>query len=306
MGEEEREAPVRVVLTGATGYIGGRLAQTLAEGGHEVSALLRESSDTTALRASVPGITILRFGDNIEDLTAGMSEASAQIVMHLAADQNQSDDLDAVGPLVQTNVELTASLAAAAVAAGVTGFINTGSFSQHMDGTEQYSPSTMYAATKQAAAAILEYYRQATPMTCTTLQLTDVYGADDNRPKILNLLFEASKNGERLDMSPGEQLLDFVHVDDVARAFISVAEGMLDGQSFDPVYSVGSNRALSLREVVRVWQESSGCSVEVDWGGRAYAPRQIMAPYLHQPPPGWVPTISLESGLAQVYGKPDK
>ena len=297
---------MRVVLTGATGYIGGRLAVGLAEEGHDVSAIVRESSSVSSLRASVPDIDIFRLGGEISELASWMSGSSAQVVMHLAADQDQTDALDAVGQLVESNVGLTAALAAAAAAVGVTGFINTGSFSQHADGTAAYSPSTLYAATKQAAAAILEYYRRATPMACTTLQLADVYGPDDTRSKVLDLLLGASENGERLAMSPGEQLLDFVHVNDVVAAYVHVAEAMLDGQDLDAVYSVGSGRVLSLRGAVALWQQATGRSVQVDWGGRAYAPRQIMTPYFHAPPPGWTAAISPETGFASVYGRAEE
>jgi len=203
---------VRTAITGATGYIGGRLARELAESGHAVSAIVRPASDTSPLEHSCPGIDIHRYDGDIRSLSDWLARRAVECVIHLAAHQDQSDALEAVRPLIRSNVEFSAELAAAASAAGVAAFVNTATFSQHRGGTDLYEPSTLYAASKEAAAAVLEYFRQTGPMTCVTLELTDVYGPEDPRGKLLDLVVSASESGEPLALTPGEQQISLVQI----------------------------------------------------------------------------------------------
>jgi len=277
----------------------------LAREGHELSAIVRPASNVEPVHAVAPMTRILAHTGNTSALADWLAEGSVEAVMHLAAYQDQSDDLAAVRPLVESNVAFTAELAAAAAHAKVRAFVNTGSFSQHLDGSARYVPASLYAATKQAARDVLEYYRSATDMRCVTLELTDVYGPDDPRPKFLNALHAAALAGEPLEASPGDQLVSFVHVGDVTAALVAVAQALVNGAELDPVYSVACPPPISLRDAVDVWRTATGRHVDVQWSARPHAPRQIMRPYLHDPPPGWEPHVPPEAGFARVYGEPN-
>jgi len=300
-----RAANVRIAVTGATGYIGGQLASRLAQEGHELSAIVRPTSNVDLVHALAPGVRVLAYTGNTRALAHWLAEGTVEVVMHLAAHQDQSDSLAAVEPLVESNVVFTAELAAAAAHAKAQAFVNTGSFSQHLDGSRRYVPASLYAATKQAARDVLEYYRSATDMRCVTLELSDVYGPADPRPKFLNALHAAALAGEPLEATPGDQLVSFVHVSDVTAAYTAVAQALVDGAELDAVYSVACPPPISLRDAVDIWCTATGRHVEVRWGARPHAPRQVMRPYLHDPPPGWEPRVSPEAGFARVYGDPN-
>ncbi len=296
---------MRAAITGATGYIGGRVAMALSRAGHAVFAIVRPESDTSRLLASVPNAALLRYDGDIESLSAWLAEHSIEVVIHLAAHQDQSDALAAVCPLVRSNVEFTAALAAAAHRADVPAFINTGTFSQHQGGTARYEPSTLYAASKQAACAFIEYYRRTGSMECVTLELTDVYGPEDTRGKLLDLVVRASDAGEPLELTPGEQLMSLVHVDDVVKAFIGVAEGLLAGREYARIHSVAAAQLMTLRETTELLLRVTGREAQLVWGGLPYPSRQVMRPFLHDPPPGWAPETTPEIGFLEVFGTRD-
>jgi nucleoside-diphosphate-sugar epimerase len=148
---------------------------------------------------------------------------------------------------------------------------------------------------------MLRGYAAFAPLRAVTLKLFDTYGPADRRRKLLTLLLEASERGERLAMSPGEQRIDLLHVDDAVAAFAAAAarlDELADGTH--ECYALGSGRRPTLKELVALLA-GAGAPVEVEWGGRPYREREVMEPWSGgQPLPGWQPRIRLEDGLAAL------
>jgi len=104
-------------------------------------------------------------------------------------------------------------------------------------------------------------------------------------------------------MSPGDQLMDLVHVDDVVRAFIVAAERLLDGKvKKHDIYAVSSGAPLRLRDVVELYQQATGGQVLVVWGERPYRRREVMVPWSKgKRLPGWSPNIGLREGFRDLF-----
>jgi nucleoside-diphosphate-sugar epimerase len=288
----------RAVVTGATGFIGGHLVHRLLREGWEVAVLTRSSSrveDEFLRRCEV----LLVDGDQ-QDLAPRVRRFAPDACFHLATHFVGVHEPEDVGPLVTANIELGTRLADALSACGDVAFVNTGTVWQHHDG-RAYGPSSLYAATKQAFAAVLQFFAECTSLRAVTVELPDTYGPGDERVKLLQLLERAHRTGRPLQLSPGAQLVDFVHVDDVVRALVQAVP--LAGPSA-PSYSIGG-RPMTVREFVAVVGEVLGSDVPVEWGARDYRPREMMHPWRYFPPlPGWVPTIDLREGLVAVLEGP--
>lgn len=76
----------------------------------------------------------------------------------------------------------------------------------------------------------MQYYIEASGLRVITLKLFDTYGPDDPRPKLMNLIQRMAMDNQPLAMSPGEQQIDLVHVEDVVRAFMVASERLLAGE----------------------------------------------------------------------------
>jgi nucleoside-diphosphate-sugar epimerase len=130
-----------------------------------------------------------------------------------------------------------------------------------------------------------------------TVELSDTYGADDRRSKVLQLLVEAHRTQQPVGLSPGEQVVDLVHVDDVVDALLR-AVPLADAQARS--YAVHGDPVV-LRDFVALVGDVLGSAVPVEWGARAYRPREMMQPWRHWPRlPGWRPTIALREGLTAL------
>jgi nucleoside-diphosphate-sugar epimerase len=177
--------------------------------------------------------------------------------------------------------------------------VNTSTNWEHFEDT-YYNPANIYAATKKAFEDILQYYVEAHELQAITLELTDTYGQDDNRRKIINLLIEAIRTDTVIEISPGEQLMDLVHVDDVIDAYIIACSLCKNIPSGHRRYSVSSSSPIKLKDIVALLERISGKEIPVVLGGREYRFREVMRPWLQgEPLPGWKCSRTLETFLAQ-------
>ena len=277
------------LITGATGFIGSHLARQLAADGWQVHAVVRKA-------AGSPNEHL--YDGTIDSLVQCLQTVKPDVVFHLASlflSAHTSTDVD---NLIHSNVVFGAQLLEAMKVAGVRRLVNTGTSWQNYQNGD-YNPVCLYAATKQAFEALADYYAQAEGFKVITLRLFDTYGADDPRPKLFHLLRKSAASGETLRMSPGEQLIDLVHVDDVVAAFVA-AEAALDGGAGHRVYGVSSGAPLALRDLVARFCAATGARVDVEWGGRPYREREVMTPWRGPVLPGWAPSVSLEEGLRSL------
>jgi nucleoside-diphosphate-sugar epimerase len=290
---------VKLFLTGATGFIGSQLARRLVAEGHELAIVVRSDSKLDILRAVLPQIHVHVYDGSYASLLNALEAAQPELVCHVASlflAQHKPED---VARLVESNLNFPAQLLEAMNQVGIKLLINTGTSWQHFQ-NESYNPVNLYAATKQAFESLLAYYVEAQDFKAITLKLFDTYGPGDTRPKLFSLLRKTARTGEPLRMSPGEQLLDLVYIDDVLDAFL-LSMARLSEVKKSESYAVSSPERLSLRELTKIYSETVGRPVPVGWGGQPYRPREVLMPWTdHEPVPGWQPRVSLREGIARM------
>jgi nucleoside-diphosphate-sugar epimerase len=199
--------------------------------------------------------------------------------------------------MIQANVLLGAQLVEAMSRAGVKSLINTGTSWQYFHG-DTYRPVNLYASTKQAFEDILAYYMDAEGIRAINLCLFDSYGPGDTRKKLLSLLLDSLETNAELQMSPGDQILDLAHVDDICEAFLHAAR-LLKEPKQPPVasYAVSGGQRLSLRQIVATLEKAAGRNLRVSWGARPYRPREVMQLWNGPSLPAWQPRITLADGF---------
>ncbi len=301
---------MRILLTGGTGFIGGHLVRALARRGDAVHLVVRAGTSQALINsvaagpgaAPDPGAVVAHTHDGTtEGLVDILTEIHPDLVIHLAALFVVQHQVADVRPLIESNLLFTAQLAEAMARVGVFRLINTGTSWQHFE-DRTYSPVSLYAATKQAAEALLAYYVETADFRVLTLKLFNTYGPGDRRQKLFVLLKEASQRDEPLPMSPGEQRIDLVHVDDVVAAFLVAAQQLMrNGGPGMESYAVCGGQRLTLREVVATYEQATGRRPHIRWGGLPYRPREVMAPWsIGTRLPGWAARISLVDGIRRM------
>ena len=267
----------RILITGATGFIGYHLVKKLCTD-NNIFCIVRDGSDLTRLNL-LNNITFVYYDGSLFGLKQQIMELSIDITYHLASmfvAEHQSSQVD---NLIFSNVLFPTQLLEVLSECGFNKLINTGTSWQTYSEIDS-SPVCLYAATKQAFEGVIKYYVAAKNMSCINLILYDTYGPEDGRKKLFWLLNNARITGEVLKMSLGEQRLNLVYIDDVVNGFIIAGKILLDAEyPINETYGIYDNIDYSLREVVKTYEEVYGVSLNIVWGIRPYRSREVMVPH---------------------------
>jgi nucleoside-diphosphate-sugar epimerase len=291
---------MKILVTGAAGFVGRTLVSLLKRAGHEPFALVRPGTDVACLDA-------LKIPYYRDDGVAKLSEGLRPFVpfdgvIHLASFFVSAHNEGDVSHLIESNVLFPARVIDAAVNLGAHWFIQTDTTWQHYNG-KAYSPVDLYAATKQAFDSVIQFYRETAPVRFAALALSDTYGPNDTRPKLLNLWCKIAGTTQTMQMSSGLQRMELLYVDDIAEAFRLLAEHLGTGAAVpDWPYTLDTGRYPTLREVALIFEKVTGKRLPIEWGARPMRPREMMIPW-HSglSVPGWRPATTLEDGIAKVY-----
>lgn len=285
---------MNILVTGATGFIGMHLVKELTKE-HTIHLLIRSTTDIVHLTTK----NFFVFDDNINELSIYLKQNEIDGIVHLASLYIAQHHVNEIKDLILSNIYLGTAILEASVTAGVKWFLNTGTIWQnYISNSKEYCPVNLYAATKQALIDLAKYYTETSSIQFCTLKLCDTYGPKDTRKKILTLFKEISETGETLDMSPGEQKIDLLHIDDVVDGFIKLIL-LLDNQRANyPEYVLTSSRLLTLKELAELYQNISNKKLYINWGGKSYRPREVMIPWQKGiKVPDWNSSISLQLAL---------
>jgi nucleoside-diphosphate-sugar epimerase len=219
----------RISLTGATGYLGQLLAERLLGDGHEVVALVRETSDPAVVDRLRRWGALTSIGDVTDRYSLRTALSGADWVIHAAA------DVDLEGPperMRAVNVEGSANVASLAYKIGVGRLLSVSSMARWGgspgDGTAAtedspvLDPPTLYSATKdEGERAIHEWARQG--LKVSTVYPSLIYGPP-GKPRGTNALLARVARGEMPLLVGGDRRLSWVHADDVVDGIARVLE----------------------------------------------------------------------------------
>lgn len=289
-----------VVLTGATGFLGGAVAKELVSLGHQVVAVVRSAPPNAS--GGIHYVSLLDDSALVDELVAYQPAA----VVHIAAFGGSEAEPSEFESVVRANITLGALMLEVAARAQQSGslvpFVGIGSFWQRSvseDGVVH--PNSLYAASKEALVAISRFYSSERDVAAIFLQPTDIYGSGDGRGRFLGLLAGSIESGDVIEVTGGEQVVSFVHVRDVVAAVVQAIYGDHEMGSVRS-YSVTGPEVGSLRSLVEQLAAETGVTMPVVWGERPYRWNEVMTPDLLPALPGWEPQIPLRVGFDEIRG----
>ncbi len=297
---------MKVILTGATGFLGSHLVRYLAgKGEYFLYPLIRTGEDASIVKLLAEEILPIADEPTMNSLREHFIRIRPDALIHLASLVQTADEPERIPSLIQANVTFGTQVLQAAVEAGVTACVNTGSFWEAMDRPGTYRPVNLYAATKRAFEDILYYYADAHGLRVVTLKLFGTYGPGDPRYNVFQWFEKSIGAAEPIAFSPGEQILDVLHVDDVVRAYEkALAYAQLLPPGTAESFEIGSGEALTLRQVAGIYEQARGKKLNIAWGQRDYRPREVMQRVADLAPAKaklhWKPEWTVREGIARL------
>jgi len=246
---------MRVLITGAAGFIGSHLAARLVGDGHTVVGV--DDLSAGVLENVHPGVTFHRA--DIRSREVFPLFEGADVVVHLAAKNCLLDCLQDPVATAEINVAGTANVLEAARRAGVPKLVYADTSAEYEGVPElpsqvdRIAPLSVYARSKRAGAMFCEAYAHFHALRLTTVRYFNVYGpAQDWRrtiPPLMSAFALKLLRGERpVIYGTGEKRRDFVYVDDVTEFnVLALRDPRTDGH----VYNVGSGVNYSVNDVFR-------------------------------------------------------
>jgi nucleoside-diphosphate-sugar epimerase len=291
----------RILLTGATGFLGSNLARTFVRQGVPLAILVRPCSNITVLGDIISGLKMYTWDGSYATVRAAIADFKPDVVVHVASMIQSEHKSTDIPELFAANITYGSYLLEAMAVSGVKHIINTGTFWQHYK-KQPYLPVNLYAATKQAFCDILEYYTDACGIKAISMELFDTYGVNDTRKKIIPLLLHAWRTGETLDMSPGEQEIMLVHIDDVCMAYIKAIE-LIQRADYTGhrKYAISHGTPIQLQALVKLIGVVTGKSISACFGKRPYRVREVMQVCTGPILPNWNPNVDLHEGIRRTF-----
>lgn len=287
----------RAIVTGGNGFIGSSLVKHLISQGTEVHAIVNENHQR--LDAMLPPEQIHVLQDGIGAAVGIVTNVQPDAIFHLAAVYAEPVSANCVLSMINGNLTLGACLLFAATQCDLQPiFVNTGTYWQ-FDAKSRYSPNTLYAATKHAFQDLLHFYRERLGLRSVSLMLYDTFGEADTRSKLWRRLTTAP-HGTPVRLSPGEQTIYLVHIDDTVAAFDKAAELLQTGYPLRPLYSVASREPVKLRTLVEELNSRGGLGLDLQWGAMPYWPGQVLEPWVADSLPGWTPQVEVLPALLRM------
>jgi UDP-glucose 4-epimerase len=297
---------VQVLLTGATGFVGSHLLRRLlAQGRHEVAALIRRGSDTWRIEDVLSRVT--RIEGDLDDVRAWEGRAATfapDAVLHLAwggvGNRSRND------PAQAGNIPSTIALVQLAGRIGARHWIGLGSQAEYgphpepIDEAVPTRPTTLYGVAKLSAGLFAGRLCDEAGLRFGWLRLFSSYGEGDDPGWMIPYLILKLLAGEKPSLTEGTQLWDYIHVEDAARAIVAVAEA--PGAS--GVFNLGSGRSQTLRRIVELIRDSIDHRLPLGFGDVPFRPDQVMRLEAVvdrlRGATGWEPRVDLADGLRRT------
>lgn len=296
----------KVVVTGPTGVIGSALIDKLVAEQVEVFAVCRPASkrlDTISKNSLVHIIEcdIEKFAD-LRELIGTNCDA----FFNLAWAGTESP-LNRFDMYLQTqNIKYSLDAVKAAKDLQCKVFVGAGSQAEYGTHSGIMSPETFpdpvsgYGMAKLCAGQMTRYLCQQAGIRHIWPRILSIYGVGDGNQTLISSAIRSMLSGEKLSMTAGEQLWDYLYAGDVADALFAMAEKGKDGA----VYVVGSGHVKPLKDYINIIRNLINPYIEIGFGDRPYFKDQVMhleadiSSLNHDT--GWVPKTKFEDGIRRI------
>jgi NAD dependent epimerase/dehydratase len=306
---------LRVLVTGAGGFIGGHLAADLVRRGARVRALVRYNSrnDRGTLewhdRALVADMEVV-LGDLRDPESVARAVRGVDWVLHLGA--QIAIPYSYVNPrdFFETNVLGTLNVAQASLDAEVGRLVHTST--SEVYGTALTVPITEehplqaqspYSASKIGADALVESFHRSHALPATILRPFNTYGPHQSSRAIIPTIVSQALSGDRLRLGSLEPRRDLTFVADTVAGFVAAASSEA---AVGRTIQLGTGEAVSVGDLVARIGEALGRELEVDLDPARVRPANsevqllLSDPALARDLTGWTPRTSLQDGLART------
>lgn len=290
---------MKILITGGDGFLGAPIVRALLAQGHHPAALV------------LPHAPLRRIGGlPIDMLEAGLADADRlrgvvndwrpDACIHLAWYAEPGTYLTSPHNLALLHASF--GLMQILAHSGCRHIITAGTCAEYdaergwlkEDGPTR--PETLYAATKLALCVTGAQLAHSLGMTFAHTRIFYPYGPGEDPRRMVPALIHSLLNGQPFKASTGEQVRDYIHVHDIARAFVTLVTREASG-----IYNIGSGEPITVRRLMETIENITGRGGLIEFGAlppREWEPRFLCADMQKLRALGYTPDHTLTAGLS--------
>ena len=294
---------MNVVITGASGFLGSYVVKNCASFGFNPIVLKRtDSNKSCATNEGYIAVQADNF-DNEETIRM-LTQYRPKSFLNLAwrgVDANTRDNAQQV----LYNIPYSLATVRLAHRIGCEQWVGIGSLSEYgqavakVDENYQALPVTIYGKTKLASAWATQALCQSYGMKSVWLRLGSIYGPGDADHWLIPSVIRSLMMGIPPELTPSEQICDYLYVEDAAEAVLHVVKNQING-----TFNLGSGNGMSVRKIVTEIQNRLDTVLKPKIGAKPYSSQQIM----HMEADiqkiadltGWLPTTPFAEGITKT------
>jgi CDP-paratose synthetase len=283
----------RILVTGATGFLGRALVERLLESEREVAVLHRASVSSAEVLGKLRslGAEIVTFADHSE-IADLVSVVAPDTVFHLATKYVRDHRPAELDQMIEANIAYGAHLLEGLMGSSAT-VVTAMTFFQFRAG--ESAPYSLYSATKQAFLEIARYYRETKSLDVREVVLYDTFGPGDTRDKLIPHVIACIASGRRLELGPSAQALNLLFVDDVITGLLAAAE------LGNPTrMTIRAATSITVGGLVATVERMSGHTLDSTFADDRPTNELVTSSGDWPTPLGWQPRFSVETGLAKT------
>ncbi len=295
---------MKILVTGPGGFVGSRVVRALSAGGHDVGAIMRPSASHERLEGVEDRLRIFPGDLGAPDAWRGDVAAwRPEACIHTAWYAEPGKYLDSTLNLdcLRDSLRLLEELAAIGCRRAVmTGTcfeydLETGTLTEETP----VKPRTLYAACKLALGVVAAQRASQLGLAFSWGRIFYVYGPYEDTRRLVPALTLSLLRGEPFKATTGEQVRDYIHVDDIASALVALAVTGASG-----VFNICSGEPSTIRDLMLEVGRLIGREDLIQFGARP--PGQYEPPVIDgenrrlREATGWKPARTLPQGLAET------
>lgn len=297
----------KVLVTGASGFIGSHIVKRMIKEKAWVSILARKNSDLWRLEEYKENIAIYRADiRDAEEVDNCIKKIKPDYVFHMGAygvDSRQKDYVIAAN----TNIIGTINLMNAIKKVGCKKFLNIGSCMEYGDKKEiikevdSLEPFNIYGSTKASATIMAHQLAMENNIDIVTLRAFGIFGENEGSHKFFPHIILSILKGGDVNLTACEQYRDYCYIDNIIDGFVLAAK---DDKTTNEIFNIGSGTIYQLKYYVDMVYKHMETTKKPNYGAIAYRPGEVWKPHPHiskiKNLLGWEPKISFEEGLVRT------
>lgn len=257
---------MKILLTGATGFLGSHLLKALLKENYEIIILKRSFSNIRRIKDLLGMVKVYDI-DQCELKQVFEEQGHIHAVMHTATCYGRNKE--SISQIYETNTRFSLNLLETAIGYNTNIFFNTD--------TALDSNLNSYALSKKQFVEWGKKFSKENQISFINLKLEHIYGPDDDETKFVTYIMnQCRRNVIELNLTKGEQQRDFIYIDNVVNVYMLLLKQNWKEKNGFNQYEIGTGETIAIRDLVIMIHELTKSKTKLNFGAIPYRENEIM------------------------------